>query len=241
MEQVKRKVNTSWRSNLAYAIGLIAADGCLNKDRRHLWFSSKDLQLIETFKKSLRLSNKIGRYARGGEKEKRYFYLSFGDIYFYKFLNTIGLTSAKSKTIKHVDVPRLYFSDFLRGLFDGDGSFYTFKDKRWPNSFSFKLSIASASLDFLNWLKGILTKYYGVKGYIHKGDGVWNLEYVKGDTKKLFSVMYYNRNALRLERKYCKLRDAIQQDKHWGIPQLQKQRNAAVAQWQERSPEIFGA
>ena len=224
MGRVQRKVNTAWSNNLAYAIGLIAADGCLNKDGRHVWFSSKDQQLIEVFKKSLLLSNKIGRHARGGETDKRYYCITFGDIYFYKFLNDIGLTSAKSKTIKHVEIPFLYFRDFLRGLFDGDGSFYTFRDKRWPNSFSFKLSIASASLDFLTWLKSILNKYYSVKGYIHKGAGVWNLEYVKGDTKKLFTVMYYSKNILRLDRKYCKVRDAIAEDNQRGFPCLQKQR-----------------
>lgn len=229
MGQAQRKVNTAWNNNLAYAIGLITADGCLNKDGRHIWLSSRDLQLIETFKKSLCLSNKIGKYARGGEKEKRYYYITFGDIYFYKFLNSIGLTPAKSKTIKYVGVPRLYFSDFLRGLFDGDGSFYTFQDRRWPNSFSFKLSLASASLDFLIWLRSILTQYYGVKGYMHKGAGIWNLEYVKGDTKKLFWDMYNNKNALRLERKYCKVRDAIEQDKKRGLLYLQKQRKAGVA------------
>lgn len=224
MGLIKRKVSTVWSNNLAYAIGLLTADGCLNKDGRHIWFSSKDLQLIEAFKKSLLLTNKIGRYARGGETEKRYYCITFGDIYFYKFLNSIGLTPAKSKTIKSVEVPQSYFSDFLRGLFDGDGSFYTFQDKRWPNSFSFKLSVASASLDFLTWLKDILTQYYGVRGYIHKGDGVWNLEYVKGDTKKIFTVMYHSNNILRLDRKYCKVRDAIAEDSQRGLVYLQKQR-----------------
>lgn len=224
MGRIQRKVNTAWSNNLAYAIGLLTADGCLNKDGRHIWFSSKDLQLIEAFKKSLLLSNKIGRHARGGETEKRYYCITFGDIYFYKFLNDIGLTSAKSKTIKSVKVPQSHFSDFLRGLFDGDGTFYTFQDKRWPNSFSFKLSIASASLNFLTWLRTTLTQYYGVRGYMHKGDGVWNLEYVKGDTKKLFTIMYHSNNMLRLDRKYCKLRDAIAEDNQRGLVYLQKQR-----------------
>ena len=222
--QPLRKIDLRWSKNLAYAVGLITADGWLNKDKRHLGFTSKDLQLIRAFKKSLKLNNKISKHARGGETEKRYYGITFGDIYFYKFLNSIGLTSAKSKTINHVKVPQLYFPDFLRGLFDGDGSFYTFRDKRWPNSFSFKLSIASASLNFLNWLKVILTQYYSVKGYMHKGVGVWNLEYVKGDTKKLFYIMYYPAHSLRLNIKYRKIKDAIVQDKHQGLSYLQKPR-----------------
>ncbi len=166
----------------------------------------------------------MGKYARGGEKEKRYFYVSFGDIYFYKFLNRIGLTSAKSKTIRAVKVPRKYFPDFFRGLFDGDGTFYTFWDKRWSQSFCFKLSVASASLNFINWLKEKLAEYYDVKGYIHKGDGVYNVEYVKGDSKKLFKVMYHDKNILYFSKKYHKIKAALKQDEKLGLPFLQKQR-----------------
>lgn len=220
----QRKINILWSKNFAYAIGLIASDGNLSKDKRHLWLSSKDLEIIKKFKEALNLKNKIGKYARGGEKEKHYFYISFGDVCFYKFLNKIGLTSTKSKTIQKVSVPCRYFPDFLRGLFDGDGTFYTFWDKRWPRSFSFKLSVASASLFFLTWLKENLTKLYGVKGYFHKGDGVCNLEYVKGDSKKLFKIMYYNKNVLCFSKKYHKMRIALEQDERLGLPILQKQR-----------------
>ncbi len=221
---LQRKINVSWSENFAYAIGIIASDGCLSKDKRHFWLSSKDLEIIKKFKRSLSLKNRIGRYARGGEKEKRYFYISFGDAYFYKFLNKIGLTSAKSKTIKAVRTPHKYFPDFLRGLFDGDGTFYTFWDKRWPRSFSFKLSFASASIDFVIWLKEKLTECFGVRGYIHKGDGVYNLEYVKGDSKKLFKVMYHDKNILCFSKKYHKIKTALKQDEKFGLSILQKQR-----------------
>ena len=75
----------------------------------------------------------------------------------------------------------------------------------------------------------MLTEYYGVKGYAHKGAGVWNLEYVKGDTKKLFSIMYYPREILYLKRKYRKIRNAIEKDASRGLSYLQKPRNAGVA------------
>jgi len=224
---LRRKVRIEWSPNFAYAIGLITSDGNLSKDKRHISLVSKEAEMLVNFKNSLCLKNKICKRSTKdtdrGEKNIC-FCVYVGDMVFYEFLNSIGLTSAKSKTIKHVEVPQPRFPDFLRGLFDGDGSFYTFQDKRWPNSFSFKLSIASASLDFLYWLKSKLTEYYGVKGYMHKGTGVWNLEYVKGDTKKLFYIMYHPGHSLRLNRKYCKIKDAIDQDKHLGLPYLQKPR-----------------
>ena len=227
---LQRKVKTDWSPNLAYAIGLIASDGNLSSDGRHMSLTSGEEEMMHNFKNALNLKNIIGKYVGGKEKtHKKYFYIHFGDKVFYQFLNTLGLTPAKSRIIKHVKIPTAYFRDFLRGLFDGDGTFYTFRDGRWPNSFSFKLSIASASIDFIKWLKESLTKHGGVKGYIHKGDGVWNLEYVKGDTKRLFSFMYYSDDILYLKRKYDKIRIAIEEDNKRGLVYLQKPRNAGVA------------
>ena len=225
----QNKVRLAWSRNLAYAIGLLTSDGCLNKDKRHIWLSSKDLEMIKNLRISLNIKNKIGRYARGGEKNKKYYYVAFGDINFYKFLEKLGLSSAKSKTIKSVDIPNKYFADFIRGLFDGDGCFYTYWDERWPNSFGYKLSFASASPTFINWLMEKLNNLYGVKGYFHKGAGVINLEYVKGDSRKLFKVMYYEPEILCLKRKYVKIINALDKDRQIGSEFLQKPRKAGVA------------
>lgn len=226
--QNQEKVKIEWSPNFAYAIGLITSDGCLSSDGRHIQFVSKDLELVEKFKIALAITNKIFRVARGGETFKKYYRVGLGDKVFYRFLNSIGLTSAKSKTIQSVSVPNEFFADFLRGLFDGDGTIYSYWDTRWPKSFCFKISFASASLNFTNWLKEKLTNLYGVKGILHKGKGVWNLEYTKGDSKILSTVMYCQANLLFLERKYLKVKEMLEQDKLLGLPMLQKQRMARV-------------
>lgn len=98
-------------------------------------------------------------------------------------------------------------------------------EKRWPRSFGFKLSFASAILDFIKWLKERLIQLYEVKGYSHKGDGVLSLGYVKGDSKKLFYTMYYNKDVLCLTRKYKKIKTALKQDDLFDVPYLQKHQN----------------
>jgi hypothetical protein len=229
--QLQEKVQIKWSPSFAYAIGLIASDGNLSKDERHITFISKERELANKFKQALALDNKFIMSARGGETKKKYYNVRFGDKVFYQFLNSIGLTAAKSKTIQSVDIPDNFFRDFLRGLFDGDGTFYTFWDTRWTQSFCFKMAFASASPVFIRWLKERLTKLYNTKGYIHKGQGVENLEYSKGDTKKLSSVMYHPGNLLYLTRKYRKVGNAVKRDEILGLPFLQKQRRAAVAHW----------
>jgi len=222
--QLQRKVRIEWSSNFAYAIGLITSDGCLSKDGRHILFASKEIVLINIFKKALNIKNKPTKYARGGETEKRYFSLSFGDKVFYQFLLDIGLSPTKSKIIKSVKIPDRFFSDFLRGLFDGDGTFYTFWDTRWKKSFCFKLSFASASRDFTEWLKTELSKKYSTTGYIHTGAGVHNLEYVKGDSRKIIEQIYHRSDLLFLPRKYRTIQRALAKDARYGILSLQKQR-----------------
>lgn len=210
--QALGKIQIKWSSSFAYAIGLIASDGYLSSDGRHIGIKSAEKEMIDNLQRALRIKNKISRGVRGGEKIKKYFYTTFGDIIFYKFLNGIGITSAKSKTIVSVTIPNKFFSDFLRGIFDGDGTFYTFWDTRWPNSFVFQMAFASASSDFIHWLKQRLSRLYHVKGFIKKGDGVLNLIFFKTDTKKLSEVMYYKKNLLYLKRKYVKIQTAFAKD-----------------------------
>jgi len=228
----QRKVKIKWSSNFAYAIGLIASDGYLEPSGRHVMLKSIDRELITNFRTALGIKNKISKGVRGGEKIRKYFYTRAGDINFYRFLNKIGLTRAKSKAIKAVGVPRAYFADFLRGIFDGDGTFYSFWDRRWPNSFAFQVSFASASYEFISWLQGKLAKFYRVKGFIRKGDGVFNLRYVKGDSEKIFKAMYYADNILFLSRKYNKMRDAF------SFNASLRCRGSSVV---ERCPKFFGA
>ena len=68
------KVEIKWSPNFAYAIGLITTDGCLYNDGRHMNLTSKEIEVIMNFKRCLKLKNKIGRKARGGEKDKKYFH-----------------------------------------------------------------------------------------------------------------------------------------------------------------------
>ncbi len=119
------KVKIKWSPNFAYAIGLIATDGCLSKDGRHIILVSKDVDQLNNFKSCLSLENKIGTTV-SGYNGKSYTRIQFGDVLLYKFLLSIGLTPAKSKTIGKLKIPEIYFFDFLRGVLDGDGYAYSY-------------------------------------------------------------------------------------------------------------------
>lgn len=205
----KSKIEIKWSSSFAYAIGLLATDGSLSKDGRHINFTSKDKNLVELFKNCLRLKNKTGRKYRAKEDAKKYFQVQFGDVNFYRFLLSIGLTPAKTHIISELKVPENYFFDFLRGHFDGDGTFYSYWDPRWHSSFMFYLVFTSASKAHIDWLRHEIHKRIQIKGHINRSGKLYQLKYAKAESIKLLSKIYSRKNTIYLLRKFNKIKKAL--------------------------------
>lgn len=196
------KVKILWSPSFAYAIGLLVTDGNLSKDGRHMNITSKDIEIINNFKECLGLKNKIGRKSRGGSKDKKYFQVQFGDINFYEFLLSLGITPAKSRTIGKLNIPNKYFADFLRGCIDGDGNISTSKhpESKHPQ---LKIRLFSASQIFLDWIKEMIYKNLAIeRGYFQKGSRVCILSYGKTDSIKILKYIYYDKKHFHLKRKY---------------------------------------
>ena len=206
----QEKSNKKWSHKLAYAVGLLASDGCLSKDGRHIDLTSKDTEQLENFMNCLEISNKIGQKS-AGHKKGLYGRVQFGDVAFYKFLLSVGLTPAKSKTLGALTIPKKYFFDFLRGSFDGDGSFYSYYDPRWRSSFMFYSVFVSASPAHILWIRAELEKRLGVIGHISE-DGrrrTKQLRYAKEESWKILRNMYYSRDVICLSRKRQKIEKAL--------------------------------
>lgn len=194
-----------WTADIAYTVGLIATDGNLSIDGRHIVFVSKDIDQLETFKSILGLQHiKIGKSLGGQEHKTECFRVQFGDVSFYQWLVGIGLTPNKSKTIGPLTVPDEYFFDFLRGCFDGDGSIYAYWDSRWHSSYMFYINFVSASIPFVEWLQGTTLRLCGVWGRITKGAQVFQLRYAKKETRIVAHKMYYSDTLPLLKRKFVK-------------------------------------
>lgn len=143
------KVQWKWCPSFAYVIGLIVTDGNLSPDGRHISFTSKDFEIVQLYCSYLGIKNKIGRRARYGSSDKKYYVVQFGDVLFYRKLLDIGLMPCKSKSLGVLKIPKEYFYDFLRGCIDGDGSvgFFTHPESKHPQ---FRIRLVSASNFFYN-------------------------------------------------------------------------------------------
>ncbi len=157
-----------WSANLAYAIGLIATDGCLYNNGRHIALVSKDLEQLENLKIALKLKVRIGIHSsKGGYgRGKRYYHVQFGNVKLYKFLLRIGLTPHKTMTLANLAIPDRYFGDFLRGHLDGDGCTYSYWDPRWKSSYLFYTTFISVSSKHIEWLKERIETLYQISGKI---------------------------------------------------------------------------
>ncbi|OGZ04447.1 MAG: hypothetical protein A2648_01770 [Candidatus Lloydbacteria bacterium RIFCSPHIGHO2_01_FULL_41_20] len=208
----KGKVKIKWSANFAYAIGLLVSDGCLYNDSRHISLVSKDKEMIDNFQKALSINCNVGKKAGSASTDKKYFNLQIGDVLFYKFLVEIGLTSAKSKNIGGIDIPPKYFFSFLRGSFDGDGTFYSYFDSRWKSSFMFYTVFISASKKHIDWLREEIKKRLKIKGHL-TGSGktgtAYQLKYAKKESLKILKNLYYSRSVICLSRKRLKIEKAL--------------------------------
>ncbi len=211
-----RKVKIKWSSEFAYAIGLLTTDGSLSKDGRHFDFTSKDREQLINFMKCLGIKVKIG-YKISGYINRKTTHIQFGDVIFYQFLLGIGLMPAKTKIIEAIKIPDEYFFDFLRGHFDGDGTFYSYWDPRWKSSFMFYTEFISASKVHIDWLRDKIFNKLKIRGHINRSfnSSVYQLKYAKAESLKLFPKLYYDKSVVCLRRKRLKMEKAFRiNDKH---------------------------
>jgi hypothetical protein len=210
MAKPKGKIKIRWSPEFAYAIGLLVTDGNLSKDGRHIEFTSKDAELLKHFLHSLKIQSKIRKKTRWTEKIKKYYRVQISDVLFYRFLKTIGLMPNKSHRIGAVDVPDKFFFDFLRGHFDGDGSFYAYYDPRWNSSYLFYTVFTSASPQHIYWLRKKIAGLADISGHVSKAkkQSVYQLRYGKKESLVILDRMYSHKKIC-LTRKRLKISKAL--------------------------------
>lgn len=212
-----------WSPKLAYAVGLIATDGNLSPDGRHIIFKSADKQLVSTLKNCLEIKNGIYK-----EKGANCFRIQFGNVQFYKWLQKIGISPAKSLTLGKIDMSDKYFRDFLRGHLDGDGSIILYNDRynsykgRTYNNLRTYIYFLSASRQRIEWLQENIYRLTGIRGALikrtYKDTGKANIYYIKiarYESAKMLKWLYYKTDLPCLTRKRKTAQRALSLAKKW--------------------------
>lgn len=190
---------------MAYVLGFIFADGNIIYTKRNTWFLSiqiTDNEILEKIKSVMKSSHIISKRKKR-QNCKQLYRLQVGSKSMCGDLLHLGLTERKSKTILMPKIPSKYFSDFLRGYFDGDGGVWIGLKNKKQSSKTFTIStfFTSGSKNFLISLKNILAKNGIVGGCLVKKERGFDLKYSVKDSLILYKIMYNSKCSLFLKRK----------------------------------------
>jgi len=182
----------------AYLLGLIFADGSVSGQR--LTLSSKDKKLIEDCKLLLRSDAPVYNY-------NNHFYLIIGNQKLYNSLKNLGVMERKSwKEYGIPTLPKHLIRHFLRGFFDGDGSFYISYHERKYHYLCASFSCGSRRFlsEIRQWLDGQNIKTHKIR-FDNKGDnkGSWQLKMARIEAIKNFVNLLYDDSHYYLERKFA--------------------------------------
>ena len=139
----------TWTPEMAYVLGVFATDGNVGKNRVSL--TSTDLELVEKVQHLMRTSHPIRSVAPRGYSRKTQYKLDISSKWLARNLTELGIWARKSRTLRFPTVPEECVRHFLRGCWDGDGSFYLEGKK-------FVASFVSGSKQFIIGVAGSLRK-----------------------------------------------------------------------------------
>ncbi|MCL4524509.1 MAG: hypothetical protein M1453_12175 [Acidobacteria bacterium] len=143
---------TCWTPAMAYVLGVLATDGCVSRWRVTL--TSTDRDLVEKVKSLIECRDPIRVRQPSGYSRKVQHILDISSIVLVERLTKLGITARKSRTLRFPEMPEECVRHFIRGCWDGDGSFFTEAKK----SRALKASFISGSREFIKTLVGHLEK-----------------------------------------------------------------------------------
>ncbi|MBE6067284.1 MAG: hypothetical protein E7211_06225 [Clostridium lundense] len=215
----KYKVNEdffkTWTADMSYVLGLITTDGNIMESTYRkgpvLRISSIDFKLLEKVKLLMNSAHKIrSEHNRNGV----WYTLAIYSQEIVRDLMKLGLTPNKSLTCSLTNnIEEVFFRDYLRGIFDGDGHVHGEKrdDMYIP---VIKFEIATGSYQMREELLYELNSRFAdekAKVTVHEtSKGMHILRCNSTIAERIFNYMYYN-NCVCLESKYRKFSEIIKE------------------------------
>lgn len=191
----------------AYWLGFISADGCIadhgkgtyrlkitlqNDDYNHLVKFNRALNSNVPIKnKEVKYNNKIFCVSE----------LVINCSSMCKDLMNYGIMPNKSLSIDLPKIDDKFFIAYLRGLFDGDGTYYL--GKRETGTYRYSVELVSGSIVLLEKIVDILKSRYNIVSNIYKARDTKYKLYIcnKKHILNLFHLFYHDNQCICLDRK----------------------------------------
>lgn len=200
----------NWSSDMAYVLGFFAADGymTLNKRGGQFWcIQIRDGDLLEKIKETIKSEHKISIRVRKKPNENNQYRLQIGSVEMCDDLRKLGYYENKTKSLSIPNIPDKYFSDFVRGYFDGDGNVWAghVNKSRYTPTYVILAVFTSCSSLFLKELQKRLGEHLIQGGSLYKSKkkNFFRLQYSINNSLKLYDFMYnrLGESKLFLQRK----------------------------------------
>lgn len=181
---------------MAYVLGFFAADGYMTVNKRggHFWnMQINDLDLLLSIRQAIKSDHKISVKIKKKKEQKISYRLQVGSKEMYEDLYKLGMRQNKTRSLVTPSVPDEYFSHFIRGYFDGDGSVwmgYVHKNRK-TKLLTLRCVFTSCSKPFLEGINGRLNYFSVKRGVLRKGRGdYYTLVFSVLNSLKLHDFMY---------------------------------------------------
>ncbi|MBI5401249.1 hypothetical protein HZB05_00240 [Candidatus Wolfebacteria bacterium] len=198
-----------WSPQMAYVLGFFTADGNMIKNKRgahFIEFQSIDKEIIYKIREAFNSNLYIGEYQPKNKNCKKRYRLQIGSKIIFKDLLGLGMAPNKSLTIELPKIPKKYFSDFIRGYFDGDGNVTTGKYIRKDTKKQKVYIISGFTCGSKNFLEKLHMRFKKesdiIGGSLYYHTRGFRLYFSTKDSLSLYNLMYKNiDNSLFLSRK----------------------------------------
>ena len=174
----------TWSEESAYVLGYLFADASIYRgdgSRYEIIISASRLETIETVKELMGAEHPIR------SKGPSSYQMRIGSKALIEVLEDFGLTENKTANLTYPEIPLEYERHFIRGYFDGKGSFMIESGRRIVSNFS------GACYTFMERLRDRLVTHGLSLATIHQygvGDSSNQLRYYVRDTRRLAHLIY---------------------------------------------------
>lgn len=198
---------------LYYILGLWASDGCAIKGGG-LKLTMCDRDVIEWVKEKIGYANKVFEQKPAGFPNARTAYtLTFYNQEVAKIFEKHGIVQNKSLTLKFPEIPRLFIRDFIRGVFDGDGSISVgVRSDNGARTQSFR--IVSGSFDFIKGIERAIKDELQIRGNKiitdKRGSGMYEYRVSRRQDVAKIAEWLYQDDAFGMKRKKEKMLQVLE-------------------------------
>jgi hypothetical protein len=213
MAKRKLSVNDAYFESIdtpqkAYWLGFIAADGCVSSTKNAIVIAlqQQDKCLLEQFKQDICFSGEVKDYNNKYNVSKIY----ITSKKMKEDLSKWGIVPRKTNILTWPDINQNFYPDFIRGYFDGDGSWSV---RVRGNCKDCIFQIVSGAETFLKHIETVLRLECGFEERNlckMTNTNCYELKYSgNGKAMKLYDFLY-RPNSFYLERKFNKVTNIIE-------------------------------